>query len=186
MKGVKIKPYEVEVLTKDGEKLPFEINAQRIVYKGKTADLVIFRDISERKKAEKELREAHEELSEINVNLESIVKERTAEVEDLLRQKEEFIHMLGHDLKNPLVPIKSLMPVILGKVDDPELSKYLEIVNNNFNYIEDLVVNTLKLARLNSPSVKLHIETLDLKKMVDTIITNNQSLFNERKNICIA
>ena len=181
MKGEKIKPYEVEVLTKNGEKLPYEINAERITYNGKTADMVIFRDISQRKKAEEELREAHEELSKINENLEEIVKKRTAEVEELLRQKEEFIRMLGHDLKNPLVPIKSLMPVIIEKVDDPELNKYLEIVYNNFTFIEDLVVNALKLARLNSPSIQLHRERIDLGKMVDHIITNNQSLFNERK-----
>ena len=181
MKGDKIKPYEVEVITKNGEKLPYEINAEKIIYNGKTADMVIFRDISQRKKAERELKEAHEKLSKINENLEKIVNERTTEVEDLLRQKEEFIRMLGHDLKNPLVPIKSLMPIIMEKVDDPELNKYLEIVNNNFSFIEDLVINTLKLARLNMPSMNLNKETLNLKKMVDKIITNNQSLFKEKE-----
>lgn len=56
MMGMHIAPYEVEVLTKDGRKLPHEINATRIEYKGKPADLVVFRDVSERKKMEEKLR----------------------------------------------------------------------------------------------------------------------------------
>jgi PAS domain S-box-containing protein len=52
MLGMHMTPYEVEVLTKDGRKLPFEINAKKIEYEGKTADLVILRDIIQRKKAE--------------------------------------------------------------------------------------------------------------------------------------
>jgi len=69
----------------------------------------------------------------------------------------------------------------MDRIEDPELNTYLEIVNNNFSFIEDLVVSSLKFASLNLPSMKLHIEELDLKKMVDIIIKNNQSLFNEKK-----
>jgi PAS domain S-box-containing protein len=56
MMGMHIQPYEVEILTKDGRKLQYEINASRIEYKGKPADLVVFRDILERKKLEEKLR----------------------------------------------------------------------------------------------------------------------------------
>ena len=56
MIGMHIPPYEVEVLTKDGRKLPYEVNAAKIEYKSKPADLVAFRDISERKKMEEKLR----------------------------------------------------------------------------------------------------------------------------------
>lgn len=56
MMGMHISPYEVEILTKDGRKLPYEINAARIEYKGRPADLVVFRDIAERKKMEEKLR----------------------------------------------------------------------------------------------------------------------------------
>lgn len=52
--GMDVKPYEVEMIAKDGKKIPFEINALKIDYKGQAADLVSLRDITERKKAEKE------------------------------------------------------------------------------------------------------------------------------------
>jgi len=56
MMGMQIAPYEIEMITKDGRKLPFEISAAKIDYKGKPADLVVFHDFSERKKLEEKLR----------------------------------------------------------------------------------------------------------------------------------
>jgi PAS domain S-box-containing protein len=56
MMGMHVSPYEVEILTKDGRKLPYEINAAKIEYKGKPAGLVVFRDMAERKKLEEKLR----------------------------------------------------------------------------------------------------------------------------------
>ncbi len=56
MMGMHMAPYEVEMLTKDGRKLLYEVNALKIEYKGKPADLVVFRDVSERKKMEEKLR----------------------------------------------------------------------------------------------------------------------------------
>jgi PAS domain S-box-containing protein len=56
MMGMNMQPYEVEVLKKDGGKLVYEINAAKIDYKGKPADLVVFRDILKRKNLEEKLR----------------------------------------------------------------------------------------------------------------------------------
>ena len=60
MVGMQFAPYEVEALTKDGEKVPAEVNAVRVEYEGKPAALVIFRELRERKKAEEALRESEE------------------------------------------------------------------------------------------------------------------------------
>ena len=52
MMGISLAPYEVEVLTKNGEKVWAEVNAAKIDYEGKPADLVILRDLTERKRME--------------------------------------------------------------------------------------------------------------------------------------
>ena len=44
--------YEIELLHKDGRKIPLEIYASVIEYEGKSADMAIIRDITERKQAE--------------------------------------------------------------------------------------------------------------------------------------
>lgn len=65
MVGMHVPPYEVDVLTKDGKKIQYEINAARIEYKGKQADLVAFRDVSERKKTMEKLKILNEKLGVI-------------------------------------------------------------------------------------------------------------------------
>jgi PAS domain S-box-containing protein len=65
MAGHEIKPYEIEVLTKDGRKLAFEVNAAKIDYMGQPADMVIFRDVSERRNAERRLRESEERFKQL-------------------------------------------------------------------------------------------------------------------------
>ncbi len=56
MVGMHVAPYTVELQRKDGRKLPYEVNAEKIMYKGKAADMVVFRDVSERKRMEEKLR----------------------------------------------------------------------------------------------------------------------------------
>lgn len=56
MLGTQISPCEVEMLTKDGEKLAYEISAAKIDFKRKPADILVFRDISARKRLEEKLR----------------------------------------------------------------------------------------------------------------------------------
>ena len=80
MMRMHIAPYEIEVLTKDGRKLPYEVHAEKIDYKGKHADMVVFKDISERKQMEEKLREYTEHLEEL-------VEEQTKD----LRESEEAL-----------------------------------------------------------------------------------------------
>jgi len=44
--------YEIETITKNGSRVPIEVSASLIEYKGKPADMAILRDITERKMAE--------------------------------------------------------------------------------------------------------------------------------------
>ena len=47
--------YEIAIRTKNGSKVPVEINANKIEYEGKPADMALVRDITERKRAEETL-----------------------------------------------------------------------------------------------------------------------------------
>jgi PAS domain S-box-containing protein len=59
--GEEVPPiYETTIRRKDGNKIYVETNAGTITYQGKPADLVIVRDITERKRAEEALRESEE------------------------------------------------------------------------------------------------------------------------------
>jgi PAS domain S-box-containing protein len=65
MIGLHIQPYEVELNHKDGRKLEFEVNALKIDYEGKPADMVVFRDISERNRLITSLEQEQERFQSI-------------------------------------------------------------------------------------------------------------------------
>lgn len=73
MRGEDIAPYEIEVLTKDGKKLAFEVNAVKIEYQGKPADMIVFRDLRERKKLQKELAESEEKYRNLYQNARDVI-----------------------------------------------------------------------------------------------------------------
>lgn len=57
------KPYEAVGVRKNGEEYPVRLEARQIPYRGKQVRVVEFRDISEQKKAEEELRLSQERLA---------------------------------------------------------------------------------------------------------------------------
>jgi len=132
------------------------------------------------KEINKDLTIARENLNTLNKNLEKIVNQRTEEVEELLRLKDEFINQLGHDLKTPLMPLTTLIPLLQKKEKDPKKKEWFEVLTRNVDYMKSLVVKTLELAKLNSPNTKFSMEKLNLKDEVDRIIKNNHPLFDNR------
>jgi signal transduction histidine kinase len=121
------------------------------------------------------INETNKKLTLLNEKLEYKVKERTQEIEKLLKQKHELITQLGHDLKTPLGPILTLLPIALKKVDNPEIKEMLVVITRNVEYMKTLVLKTMKLIELNSPETPLNISTIDMNEIINTIIENNES-----------
>ncbi len=124
---------------------------------------------------------AMRQLTDLNKNLEKKVRERTVEVEKLLKQKDEFIGQLGHDLKNPMVPLTTLLPIVKERQNDPKSQELLEAVLKNVDYMKNLVVDTLELTQLNSPSTKLDIENVNLSDEINRVIVNNKVILEKKK-----
>ncbi len=124
---------------------------------------------------------AREELNVLNKNLEERVIERTKEVEKLLKQKDEFITQLGHDLKNPLGPLINLLPLLEEQEADAAKKEMLTVLHRNADYMRNLVVKTLELAVLNSPNTKFSIERMNLYTEVSQIIEHKKILFDVKQ-----
>jgi signal transduction histidine kinase len=129
-----------------------------------------------------ELSIAREELTFLNTDLEKRVKERTADVEKLLKQKDEFISQLGHDLKTPLTPLNVLLPIIKEREQDPQQKELLGTVYNNVLYMKNLVMKTLTLAQLNSPNTVLSLQETDLSVYIHDILDLERPLI-QGKNV---
>ena len=186
LKGEMIKDEEVIIRNVCGNNRHVVANASPI--KNERGDIVagivVFYDITQRKKAEEQLKTAHKELQDMNKNLERKVDERTKEIQLLLKQKDDFINQLGHDLKNPLGPLLNLLPMVEKKVSDDETKEILQIIQRNAEYIKNLVYKTLELARLNSSNVTFNFININLYSKLKDVLNSNIYLLREN-NIMI-
>jgi len=152
---------------------------------GKVSGVIEYvKDITMQKKAEEELKQAHELLLSMNEELESKILERTADVEQLLTQKDNFINQLGHDLKNPLGPLLQLLPVLKNQETDQERIELYEVMIRNVKYMKNLVLKTIELARLNSPETHFVFSPINVKNEIQETIEDNKLLF-ENNNITV-
>ena len=126
--------------------------------------------------------QAMKKLTDLNLELEGKVKDRTYEVEKLLHQKDEFINQLGHDLKNPINPITNLLPVLEQNEQDPKKKELFNIIDRNVDYMKNLIVKTIALARLNSPNTTFSIEDINASDEIKDILEKNKLIF-EKNNI---
>ena len=120
-------------------------------------------------------------LSQINEDLDKIVKERTTQVNKLLKQKDDFITQLGHDLKTPLTPILGLIPILRDSENHDEIQEILEIIEHNALHIRDITDKSLKLARLNSLEFEPELERVTISEIIDQIITSHRREISQRK-----
>lgn len=84
-------------------------------------------------------------------NLNNELNNKVKQISHLLEEKNDFINQLSHDLRTPLVPLVNLLPLIYKKVDNKN-KEPVEICIKNAKYLQNLVINTLKLAEIENNS----------------------------------
>jgi signal transduction histidine kinase len=109
-------------------------------------------ELPRRARAEQLVQEREEELRRQNENLAAA-----------LRAKDEFLAMLGHELRNPLAPI--LLAVDLLRQRNGEASEY-EIIDRQVKHLVRLVDDLLDVARLVRGKVSLHKRRVELAEVV--------------------
>jgi len=172
--------FEKTIVRKDGEKRTISWNS-RMLYDNMNnpiGNIALGQDITERKKYEDKINKQNEELTEINSSLEEKVKDRTKQIQHLLRQKDEFINQLSHDLKTPLTPMMVLLPLLKEKIKNKKDTESFDVVLRNVYFMKDLVNKTIDLAKLNSGIIQLEFQTINLNEELEFIIGNNQVLFD--------
>ncbi|KYK23256.1 hypothetical protein AYK21_02850 [Thermoplasmatales archaeon SG8-52-2] len=169
--------FEADIVSKTGNLTPFYFSEYKLTLEEKNYLIVVGIDLSDLKQTQLELENAHNQLTRVNKELEIKVEERTAEIKHLLDQKDDFINQLGHDLKNPLGPLMNLFPILKAKNTDPKNKEIFDILDRNINYMQNLVVKTIQLASLNSPTTKLNYEDISLLDEINNVIDQNKYLF---------
>jgi len=79
------------------------------------------------------------------------------------RRKDEFLAMLGHELRNPLVPIRNAAEILnqLGGAD-PRLGWARDTLVRQVEHVTRLVDDLLDISMITRGNMRLHLEALDL------------------------
>jgi len=144
---------EWTLVRRDGTQVPTEISS-KVLPDGRWTAFV--RDISLRKKAVQALREAS-------------------------RQKDEFIAMLGHELRNPLATIRNAAELLaLCQAGDATLQRIHASLDRQTTHMAKLIDGLLDVSRIVQGKISLETEVVNLRAILDDVIVDRVTQIERR------
>src|SRR6185436_20845759 len=130
----------------------YDVHASR-VGDSRTNIAVLFRDITERKRAEENLRRLAADLAHANT------------------RKDEFLAVLAHELRNPLAPIRNAVGIMRLHRPLPQgLNEVFEIVDRQGRHLTRLVDDLLEVSRITQGKLQLRKERIALARPLEDAV----------------
>jgi len=123
----------------------------------------------------KKFRESNRRLRESNIKLSEsneLLHQQYEKVKESDKMKSEFINIAAHELRTPIQPILGLTESIYSKIKDEEQRQILEIIMRNAKRLKRLTDNVLDVTKIESHSLILNKETLNLNTLISEILKN--------------
>jgi len=150
-------------LHKNGTEFPVEIGLNPIQTEGGVRVLSSIIDITERKRAERDLSRRAVELARSNAEL------------------EQFAYVSSHDLQEPLRMVASFVQLLERKYKgklDPDADEYIHYIVDGAKRMQGMIKDLLSLARVGSPVVD-DSRLVDCQEVLDTVLLNLQRAIEE-------
>ncbi|MEW5820977.1 MAG: PocR ligand-binding domain-containing protein [Cyanobacteriota bacterium] len=186
------KIFELPGIKKDGQKFFTEITVSNIVQEDTFITVYIIRDVTERKRLEKELQDERD-------NLEKTVQIRTKELDESLKDlknanlwlqeayqyKNRFLSNMSHELRTPLNAIIGFTDMLdqtyCGELNDKQ-SEYIKLIKERGQHLLLLINSILDIAMIDTGSMQLECEEFFINNIVSNIYDSMEIQFTS-KNI---
>jgi len=161
------KPYdlELEMITAKGNHKWVRTIGHPIMENGNVVKVRgSFQDITQRKRAEEEIRK-------LNAELEQRVLERTAQLQAANKELEAFSYSVSHDLRAPLRHITGFMELLDSKVSgtlDKQGKHYLNMISDSSKHMGILIDDLLAFSRIGRSA--LMKTRLELNQLVAEVL----------------
>ena len=134
----------------------------------------------------RELQKLNRTLEIANSQLVSEVAERKraeAQLREAARRKDEFISILGHELRNPLAAMQSGIELLrISPLPVAKVPWARELLQRQLHHLKRLIDDLLDVSRITTGRVQLQRETLDLKKVIEHSVDAARPLITERQH----
>ncbi len=96
------------------------------------------------------------------------------------RSKDEFLAILGHELRNPLAPIVTALHVMRMRSKDPSTERERAVIERQVTHLSRLVDDLLDVSRATMGKIDLRRERLDLATAVSRAVEMTRPLIESR------
>ena len=107
-------------------------------------------------------------------------KQMEEEREEGDRRKDEFLSLLGHELRNPLAAISTAVQLLSGGVSEEERFSLNEMMDRQVKLMQRLLDDLLDLSRITHGYIQLKKERIDLAEFLQQVTGVIQSTTAER------
>lgn len=113
-------------------------------------------------------------IKNLNQELAGFATFKQREIDELKRMenyRQEFIADLSHELKTPIFATQGFIHTLLdGALEEPEVAtRFLKKAAKNLDALDELVQDLLTLSEMETGSVKMKRQTIDLFEMVNDV-----------------
>jgi light-regulated signal transduction histidine kinase (bacteriophytochrome) len=137
---------------------------------------------SDTQNALKEVQSKTDEIQRLNAELEKRVKERTAQLEMMVKELEAFTYSISHDMRGPLRAIDGFSRVLMEEYPDKldaEGKRLLNIIRSNARSLSELIDGLLTFSRLGRQS--LDQSDVNMEEVAQSAFDEVQAANQERR-----
>jgi signal transduction histidine kinase len=113
--------------------------------------------------------------------LEAALRGKIDELAEVDRRKDEFLAMLGHELRNPLAPVTTALQIMRIHEGEPNrVARSREIVERQIEHMTRLIDDLLDVSRITRGKIELREQPLLLSAVIERAIESARPLIDER------